>query len=52
LLFAVDEGVDVVGGEFEAVAVDDGVGGAGFNADKRGRRFVELFQQGCRWKLV
>jgi hypothetical protein len=32
LLFAVDHGVDVVGSEFEAVSVSDGVGGAGFDA--------------------
>src|SRR5271169_6628804 len=32
LLFAIDEGVDVVGGQFDAVAVGDGVGGAGFDA--------------------
>src|SRR5271156_3088044 len=32
LLFAVDEGVYVVGGEFETMAVGDGVGGAGFDA--------------------
>lgn len=32
LLFAVDHGVDVVGSEFEAVSVSDGVCGAGFDA--------------------
>ena len=32
LFFAVDHGVDVVGSEFEAVAVSDGVSGAGFDA--------------------
>jgi hypothetical protein len=32
LLFAIDHGVDVVGSEFEAVTVSDGVGGAGFDA--------------------
>ena len=32
LVFAVDQGVDVVGGELEAVAVGDGVGGAGLDA--------------------
>src|SRR4029077_21135998 len=32
LLFAVDEGVDVVRGEFESMAVRDRIGGAGFHA--------------------
>ena len=32
LLFAIDHGVDVVGSEFKAVSVSDGVGGAGFDA--------------------
>ena len=32
LLFAINEGVDVVGGELDAVAVGDRVGGAGFYA--------------------
>jgi hypothetical protein len=32
LLFAIDHGVDVVGSEFEAVSVSNGVGGAGFDA--------------------
>ena len=32
MFFAVDELVDVEGGEFEAVAVGDGVGGASFDA--------------------
>src|SRR5580704_11738436 len=32
LFFAIDQGVDVVGGQLDAVAVGDGVGGAGFYA--------------------
>jgi hypothetical protein len=32
LFLAIDHGVDVVGGELEAVSVSDGVGGAGFDA--------------------
>ncbi len=32
MFFAIDQGVDVVGSEFDAVAVSDGVGGAGFYA--------------------
>ena len=32
LFFAVDQRVDVVGGELDAVSVSDGVGGAGFDA--------------------
>lgn len=32
MLFAEDEGVDVVGGQFDAVAVSDGIGRAGFYA--------------------
>ena len=32
LLLAADQGADVVGGQFETVAVGDGVGGAGFDA--------------------
>jgi len=32
LFFAINEGIDVVGGEFETVAVSDGVCGAGFDA--------------------
>ncbi len=31
LFFAIDEGVGVVGGDFEAMAVGDGVAGASFN---------------------
>jgi len=32
LFFAIDQGVDVVGGQFDTVAVSDRVGGTGFYA--------------------
>ena len=48
MLFAVDHRIDVVGGELEAVAVGDGVGGAGFDAiaAENAARIIDVVDRG------